>query len=52
MTDSKKGKDDPTKDPKFRQVIDHFLTTPPKPHTPKEVGRSDKKPQKKDSARK
>jgi hypothetical protein len=23
---------DPTKDPKFKQVVDHFLKTPPKPH--------------------
>jgi hypothetical protein len=27
---------DPTKDPKFKQVVDHFLKTPPKPHTKKE----------------
>jgi len=29
-------KPDPTKDPKFKQVVDHFLKTPPKPHTKKE----------------
>jgi len=23
---------DPTKDPKFKQVVDHFLRTPPEPH--------------------
>jgi hypothetical protein len=23
---------DPTKDPKFKKVVDHFLKTPPKPH--------------------
>jgi len=27
---------DPTKDPKFKQVVDHFLKTPPKPHAKKE----------------
>ena len=25
-------KPDPTKDPQFRAVVDHFLKTPPKPH--------------------
>jgi len=29
-------KSDPTKDPKFKQVVDHFLKTPPKPHAKKE----------------
>jgi len=24
-------KDDPTKDPKFQRVVQHFLHTPPKP---------------------
>jgi len=23
---------DPTRDPNFKQVVDHFLKTPPKPH--------------------
>ena len=27
----KHPKDDPTKDPKFQGVVDHFLKTPPKP---------------------
>jgi hypothetical protein len=26
---------DPTKDPEFQGVIQHFLKTPPKPFTPK-----------------
>jgi hypothetical protein len=25
---------DPTKDPKFQQVVKHFLTTPPERHKP------------------
>jgi hypothetical protein len=26
---------DETKDPQFQNVVQHFLKTPPKPHTPK-----------------
>jgi hypothetical protein len=28
------GKSDPTKDPKFQQVVQTFLRTPPQPHKP------------------
>lgn len=34
---------DPTKDPKFKQVVDHFLKTPPKPHKrKKDEGRKER----------
>jgi hypothetical protein len=28
------AKSDPTKDPEFQKVVQHFLTTSPKPHKP------------------
>jgi hypothetical protein len=28
------AKSDPTKDPEFQRVVQHFLNTPPKPHKP------------------
>jgi len=37
MTDNS----DPTKDPKFKQVVDHFLKTPPKPHKRKKDAGAD-----------
>jgi hypothetical protein len=30
-------KPDPTKDPRFQNVVDHFLKTKPKPHKPKKA---------------
>jgi hypothetical protein len=35
-------KSDPTKDPEFRKVVRHFLTTPPKPHKPKKAKKAKK----------
>jgi hypothetical protein len=32
---------DPTKNPEFQRVVQHFLTTPPKPHKP--LGKKAKK---------
>jgi len=32
---AKSPKTDPTKDPEFQGVIQHFLKTPPQPFTPK-----------------
>jgi hypothetical protein len=38
---------DPTKDAKFQDVVQHFLKTPPKPHTPmKGKGKASPKPSK------
>jgi hypothetical protein len=28
------NKSDPTKDPEFQRVVQHFLNTPPQPHKP------------------
>jgi hypothetical protein len=38
------NKSDPTKDPAFRKVVRHFLTTPPQPHKP--LGKKPKKTRK------
>jgi len=38
------AKSDPTKDPKFQQVVQAFLTTPHKPHKP--TGKKKKSPAK------
>lgn len=34
MSDSDKKETDPTENPKFKRVVEHFLKTPPKPHKP------------------
>jgi hypothetical protein len=37
---------DPTKDPEFQGVVQHFLKTPPKPFTPKAKPKVSPKPPK------
>ena len=34
MPDTKNDNQDPTENPKFKRVVDHFLKTPPKPRKP------------------
>jgi hypothetical protein len=34
---------DPTKDPEFQAVVQHFLKTPPKPHKPPKKKQSKKR---------
>jgi hypothetical protein len=34
------NKSDPTKDPEFQKVVQHLLSTPPKPHSAMKVGKS------------
>jgi hypothetical protein len=36
-------KPDPTKDPDFKKVVDHFLKTKPKPHKPQPKKRPEPK---------
>jgi len=36
------AKPDPTKDPKFQQVVQTFLRTPPQPHKPVKKARAKK----------
>jgi len=36
------AKSDPTKDPKFQQVVRAFLNTPPKPHSEMKIGKKTK----------
>jgi len=40
-------KSDPTKEPKFKRVVEHFLKTPPQPH--KDSGTLKKSPAKRTS---